>query len=58
MEAKLYTFGSYRLKVDTRDGDIDTICVVPNFIDRETHFFKKLYNILKSHPSVNEITPI
>ena len=58
MEAKLYTFGSYRLNVNTNDADIDTVCVVPNFINREDHFFIDLYELLKSTPKVSEINCI
>ena len=53
MEAKLYTFGSYRLNVNTNDADIDTVCVVPNFINREDHFFVDLYELLKSTQKVS-----
>ena len=58
IEAKLYTFGSYRLNVNTNDADIDTVCVVPNFINREEHFFIDLYEILKTTAKVNEINCI
>lgn len=58
IEAKLYTFGSYRLNVNTNDADIDTVCVVPNFINREEHFFVDLYEILKTTAKVNEINCI
>jgi len=58
IEAKLYTFGSYRLNVNTNDADIDTVCVVPNFINREEHFFVDLYEILKNTARVFEINCI
>ena len=58
IEAKLYTFGSYRLNVNTNDADIDTVCVVPNFINREEHFFVDLYERLKNTQKVTEISCI
>lgn len=56
--AKLYTFGSYRLNVTTNEADIDAVCVVPNFITRDDHFFVDLYEILKNTQRVNEIIPV
>lgn len=35
----LYVFGSYKLKANCQDSDIDSVCVVPAFINREYHFF-------------------
>lgn len=35
----LRVFGSYRLKTNSFDGDIDMICVVPEYFSREKHFF-------------------
>lgn len=57
-EAKLCTFGSYRLNVNTNDADIDAVCVVPNFINREEHFFVELYERLKNTQKITEITAV
>lgn len=43
---KIYTFGSYRLGVHTSDGDIDTLCVVPQHVTRH-HFFTIFLDMLK-----------
>lgn len=32
-------FGSYRLSINSKDGDIDMIVLAPSYVDRETHFF-------------------
>jgi len=55
IKAKLFTFGSYYLNVDTNDGDIDMVCVVPKLIKREEHFFMDLYELLRQNPKVKEI---
>lgn len=31
--AHLFSFGSFRLSVNARDADIDTVCIVPNHIE-------------------------
>jgi poly(A) polymerase Pap1 len=52
--ARIFTFGSYRLGVHGPNADIDTLCVAPNFVDRED-FFKSLYAMLASNPAVTEL---
>ena len=37
--AHLFSFGSYRLGVNARDADIDTVCIVPSHIDAFRDFF-------------------
>ena len=45
------------MKTSNKDGDIDIVCVVPKFIDREKHFFSELKEILLSIPNV-KINPL
>jgi poly(A) polymerase Pap1 len=51
----LFTFGSYYLNVDYSDGDIDMVCVVPRLINKEEHFFKDLYELLKANSKTSFI---
>lgn len=45
----LKIFGSFSLKTNSFDGDIDMICVVPEFFSRERHFYSLLTSQLKKH---------
>lgn len=57
---KICVSGSYRLGINDRDGDIDTICVCPqhvtieDFFKEEGGFLQKLYE----RKGVNEINPV
>jgi len=57
MTAKLCTFGSYRLGVDSPGADIDILCIGPKHIDRES-FFTDLKELLSQHPKTTEVTGI
>jgi poly(A) polymerase len=52
----IYTFGSYRLGVHGRGADIDTLCVVPQHIDREHDFFTVLVEILAKRKEITKLT--
>ncbi|XP_063934190.1 poly(A) polymerase type 3-like [Zophobas morio] len=54
---KIYTFGSYRLGVHSKGADIDTLCVVPEHVDRED-FFGSLYEELSNREEVTELTAV
>jgi poly(A) polymerase len=54
---KIFTFGSYRLGVHGPGADIDTLCVVPNFVQRED-FFSWFHDILKASDEVTDLTTI
>lgn len=41
--------------MNSRESDIDTVCVVPNFIKRDEHFFGTLSKTLSSNKDVTEI---
>ncbi|KAJ3047144.1 polynucleotide adenylyltransferase [Rhizophlyctis rosea] len=59
---KIFTFGSFRLGVHGRGSDLDTLCVAPNFVEREDFFDvdhpDSMFNLLKIQPEVKEITPV
>ena len=54
----LKVFGSYRLRTNSYDGDIDMICLVPEYFSRETHFFKQLAGLFRSTPDTSEVFAI
>ncbi|ELU07731.1 hypothetical protein CAPTEDRAFT_223399 [Capitella teleta] len=49
----VYTFGSYRLGVNTKGADIDTLCVAPRHVLR-SDFFGSFFESLKQHPEVKD----
>ncbi|KAL9648156.1 hypothetical protein ABK040_012689 [Willaertia magna] len=55
--AKLVTFGSYRLGVHGPNADIDTLCIVPNIVEKH-HFFTELHEMLQQRTEVTDLRAV
>ncbi|OIR57278.1 MAG: poly(A) polymerase [Amphiamblys sp. WSBS2006] len=56
-EARMYTFGSYRLGVHSKGADIDTLFVAPQHVSRQ-EFFTDFVDALKNTPDVKELVTV
>lgn len=54
----LHVFGSFRMQVNQKESDLDTVCIVPKYITRDEDFFNTLFNTLKESEKVTDLYPI
>lgn len=54
---KLFAFGSYRLGVHDPNADLDTLCIIPQHIERED-FFSSLFDILRNESQITSVIPV
>ena len=54
---KIFTFGSYRLGVHSAGADIDTLCVVPKYVER-SDFFALFPDMLLRTGQVTELSAV
>jgi poly(A) polymerase len=57
VRGRIFTFGSYRLGVHAKDADIDTLCVLPQSVER-ADFFAAFPDVLRRERDVTDITPV
>jgi poly(A) polymerase len=57
-KAFLLTFGSHKLGVNWINGDVDSLVLSPQYVDREKHFFGDLADILRKDPNIEELLAI
>ena len=55
---ELYISGSLRLGVNESTSDIDALCIVPYFVNRDDDFFGDFFNTLQSQSDVKDLRGI
>ncbi|XP_071596448.1 poly(A) polymerase gamma isoform X2 [Heliangelus exortis] len=54
---KIFTFGSYRLGVQTKGSDIDAVCVAPRHVERGD-FFQSFFEKLRHHEEIKNLRAV
>lgn len=55
---KIFTIGSYKLGVNGPNSDIDVLCIAPQCIELDKHFFGKLAKVLKDTNGIEGLVEI
>ncbi|GBG31687.1 PolyA polymerase [Hondaea fermentalgiana] len=60
LAGRVFVSGSYRLGVNTRGSDIDTICTIPMSLSREEFFSEEdgMVQLLRARPEVSYVNPV
>mmetsp|Transcript_10306 Transcript_10306/g.20251 ORF Transcript_10306/g.20251 Transcript_10306/m.20251 type:complete len:697 (-) Transcript_10306:65-2155(-) len=60
LAGRVFVSGSYRLGVNTRGSDIDTICTIPMALTRDEFFSEEdgMVKLLRSRPEVTYVNPV
>ncbi|GFY67889.1 poly(A) polymerase gamma [Trichonephila inaurata madagascariensis] len=57
IKGTIYSFGSYRLGVHSKDSDIDALCIAPRHVER-SEFFTSFIELLQKQPEIKDLRAI
>lgn len=57
-DARLVVYGSFSMDVSAKDGDLDTLLVAPDYVERDKHFFGSFLEKLRESKEITELQAI